>query len=83
MIDSLGGRRFLLAALTLLICSVMRSANWLSDGGYITIILGTVAAYITAGTWDNHVEVQADARKSIAVTQANAGQPVPTPVSNP
>lgn len=81
-IDTLGGRRFILAMATLLVCSILRAFNLLFDGGYVTIIMGTVAAFITAGTWDNHVEVRADVQKTVAAAQAEvAPSTAVTPVS--
>lgn len=52
----LGGRKFVLAVGCGLITSVMRAANVLSDGGYVTIIMGTVAAYITGNVFQKRRE---------------------------
>ena len=49
MLDSLlsAGRSFLLALATLLIVSGLRVFGLLGEGYYVTIVLGTVGAYIT------------------------------------
>lgn len=50
-LDTLGGRRFMLTVG----CGVVNAAllYWgkLSDGGYVTITLATVAAYVGANTY--------------------------------
>ncbi len=71
-LDSFGGRRFVLAILTLLLCSLMRAFGVLSDGGYVTIIMGSVAAYIAAGTFEKHSEIRADVQKTVAAAQVEA-----------
>lgn len=69
MIETLGGRRFVLAILTLLVCSLLLACKLLTDASYTTIMLATVAAYIAAGTFERHTEIRADVQKTIASGQ--------------
>ena len=74
-LDSYGGRRFILAVATLVVCSVLRACNLLTDGGYVTVIMGTVAAYIAAGTFEAHSEIRADVQKTVSANQAVSAPP--------
>ncbi len=71
-LDNYGGRRFILAVLTLAVCSLLRAFDLLSDSGYVTLMLATVAAYIAAGTFEAHSEIRADVQKTVAAAQVQA-----------
>lgn len=65
-LDAIGGRRFILAVLTLIVCSGLLCFKVLSDGSYTAIILATVGAYIAAGTFERTSEIKADVQKTVA-----------------
>ena len=71
-LEDYGGRRFILAVAALLICSILRACNLLTDGGYVTVIMGTVATYIGAGTFEAHSQIRADVQKTVAAAQVQA-----------
>lgn len=50
-IQTLGGRRFILSVLTLLVCSVLLWNAKLSDGSFCAITLATVGALIAGHTY--------------------------------
>ena len=64
-LDALGGRRFILAMVTLFVCAFLLGFKLLADGSFTAIILATIGAYIGAGTFQHHSQIQADAKKSI------------------
>lgn len=81
-IDGLGGRRFILAVMTLLVCSILLACKFLTDGSFTAIILATVAAYIGAGTFEHHTEIRADVQKTVSANQvAAAPSDAVTPVT--
>lgn len=81
-IESLGGRRFILAMVTLFVCSVLLGFKLLADGSFTAIILATVGAYIGAGTFEKHTEIRADVQKTVAAAQVQASpSDVVTPVA--
>lgn len=49
-IEAAGGRRFLLALGCGAVNSVLLVAGYLSENGYVQLILGTVAAFIAGAT---------------------------------
>lgn len=51
--DTIGGRRFLLTCTTQAISSLLLWYDKLTPDAYSMIILGTVAVYIGAGTYQN------------------------------
>ena len=53
MIAKLGGRRFILSVMTLIICSVLLWFGKLTDPSYALIVMGTVGALIAAHTVQN------------------------------
>jgi hypothetical protein len=69
-LDAVGGRRFILAVLTLTVCSFLLGFKLLTDGSFTAIILATVGAYIAAGTFERSSEIKADVTKTVAATQA-------------
>lgn len=71
-IDSFGGRRFILAMVTLFVCSALLACKLLTDGSFTAIILATVATYIGAGTFEKHTEIRADVQKTVAAAQVQA-----------
>lgn len=71
-LEALGGRRFLLAVLACVVSSTLLAFGKLSDGGYVTIMLASVCAFIGAGTFQRHSEIRADVQKTIASAQVEA-----------
>lgn len=65
-IESLGGRRFILAAASLAVCSLLLWFGKLSDGGFTAIVMATVGSYIAADTFQRNAETRADVEKMIA-----------------
>ena len=53
MFTTIGGRRFLLTCSTQIISSWLLWSSKLTSEAYSMIILGTVAAYIAGGTYQN------------------------------
>ena len=61
MIDTIGGRKFLLALLSLVSCSVLVWFGKISDGVYSAGLLATVAAYIAGNVSQRKIEGAKDA----------------------
>ena len=59
--DLVGGRRFILALLSQLSCNLLIWHGKISDEVYSTVILFTVAAYITGNVAQRKIEKAADA----------------------
>ena len=53
MFTTIGGRRFLLTCSTQILSSWLLYSGHLTSDAYSMIILGTVAAYIAGGTYQN------------------------------
>lgn len=49
----IGGRKFVLCVLSLIAASILLWLDKLSEGGYISLIGLTVAAYVAGATIDN------------------------------
>jgi hypothetical protein len=60
LLDKLGGRRFILAILCHLSLAALKWAGKLDDGGFVTALLGTTAAYITGNVAQRHIEAKRD-----------------------
>lgn len=54
-----GGRRFLVTVGAGLVDAVLLWAGKLSDGGYVTVTLATVAVYIGANTYQKREQIKA------------------------
>lgn len=48
--EALGGRRFLLSVGAGIVNSILFAFGCMTEGGYVTLTLATVGAYIAAGT---------------------------------
>lgn len=71
---NLGGRSFVLCVGCGLVCSILLWFGKLTDGSYLTIILGTVGAYIGSTTYRHRSEVRADVDKTVAAVAADSQQ---------
>jgi hypothetical protein len=71
-IDDIGGRRFVLCVGCSTVCSILLWFGKLSDSSFVTIISGTVLAYVGADTFQRHGETRADLQKTIAQAQSDA-----------
>lgn len=69
-IDSLGGRRFLLAVGCGFVCALLLCIDKLSDSSFTMIIMGTVGAYIASDTFSRHSETKADVQKTLGEPKA-------------
>lgn len=70
--DAVGGRRFILAMMSLLIASILVACKALDSGSYTAIILGTVAAYIGGNTFEAHSQIRAEVDKALGASQGAA-----------
>lgn len=68
----LGGRRFILTVGCGVICSILLAWGKLTDASYTTIILGTVAVYISANTFQKRQATLAE--KEIKTTEIEAAK---------
>ena len=65
-IDTIGGRRFVLAVLTLLSIVLLRWFEHLDNGSLTAVLIASVCAYIAGDTFQRHSETRADVEKSLA-----------------
>ena len=64
-LDSLGGRRFVLAVLTLSSITTLRWFDHLDNGSLTAVLIASVCAYIAGDTFQRHSETRADVEKTI------------------
>ena len=64
-LQRLGGRRFVLALLVLVITSGLVYLGKLEAGAYATIMTASVCAYIAGDTFQRHSETRADVDKCV------------------
>jgi hypothetical protein len=59
-VAALGGRRFLMCMGAHIINTLLLVFERLSEGGYITAFMGTVAVYVAANTYQKQQELRSD-----------------------
>jgi hypothetical protein len=64
-LDAIGGRRFVLAVLTLLIVALLRWFEHLDNGSFTAVLIASVCSYIAGDTFQRHSETRADVEKSL------------------
>lgn len=61
-IDRFGGKRFVLAVLTLASVDLLRFLERLDNGSFTAVLIATVGAFIAGDTWQRHIEVKTTGR---------------------
>lgn len=55
-VNGAGGRKFILAMAVVLITSVLVAFRFIDQGGYVTVVMAVVGAYLTANVAQKKVE---------------------------
>lgn len=69
MIDAIGGRRFLLAVMTLLAITMLRFTEHLDNGSLTAVLIASVCAFIAGDTYNRHSETKADVAKTLGTQE--------------
>jgi hypothetical protein len=65
-LEAFGGRRFVMAVLTLVSVDALRWFEHLDNGSFTAVLIASVCAYIAGDTFQRHSETRADVEKSVA-----------------
>lgn len=65
LIEVIGGRRFLLAVMTLAAITMLRFTEHLDNGSLTAVLIASVCAYIAGDTFNRHSETKADVAKTL------------------
>lgn len=68
-LERFGGRRFVLAVLTLASMVVLRWSDHLDNGSLTAVLIASVCAYIAGDTFQRHSETRADVEKSMGAKE--------------
>jgi hypothetical protein len=64
-----GGRRFVLAVLTLLAITLLRWFDHLDNGSLTAVLIASVCTYIAGDTYNRHGETKADVAKTLGTQE--------------